>query len=95
MHISVLAIISVVLLLGIIYIIYSVRVAEVQEGHLDEPFDEKAFSKPAGWKTGKMPPELQNKKVSLKKIPQPSQADVEDLMEKWKEDLPKIRKTGF
>lgn len=97
MGIAVFVIISVILS-GIIYIIYSVKFAEIADGNLDEQFDEKAFSKPAGWKVGKMPPELQKQtKVALKKIPSQSPGSVvEDLVEKWKEkDLSHVRKSGL
>lgn len=97
MSISVFIIISVILC-GILYIIYSVKVAEVPDGHLEEHFDKKAFSKPAGWKVGKMPTELQKQtKVTLKKVPgQPTPTVVEDLVEKWKEkDLSPVRKSGL
>jgi len=96
MGISVLAIILVIILSGIIYIIYSVKTAEIQDEHLDEPVDKTAFSKPAGWKVGKMPPELQNApKMTLKKIPgQRSQTVVDDLVERWKKkDIPNLPKT--
>jgi hypothetical protein len=98
MTISVFAILAIILSLGIIYVIYSVKVAEIQDGVLDEDIVKKTYAKPAGWKVGKMPPELQGKKkVVLSRIPnQNSHSVVEDLVEKWKEkDLSKAKKTGY
>jgi len=93
MVISVLAIISVIILSGIIYIIYSVNTAEVQS----EQFDKDAFAKPSGWKIGKMPPELQKaSKVTLKKVSgHPSHTVVEDLVERLKKkDISNLPKPG-
>lgn len=67
MIVTVLIIITVLLILGIIYTIFSIRFAEVDENHIEEPFDENAYSKPGGWKVGKMPLELQNSKYLEKK----------------------------
>lgn len=97
MSTSVFVIISVILS-GIVYIIYSVKSAEIPDKHLDEQFDEKAFSKPAGWKVGKMPPELREQtKVALNKIPEQSSNTVlNDLLDRWKEkDLSHARRSGF
>ncbi|MEX2591245.1 MAG: hypothetical protein WD426_00630 [Anditalea sp.] len=55
---TILIIISILLFLGIIYTIYSISVAEVDEGPLEEDLDENAFAKPPGWKVGKMPKDL-------------------------------------
>ena len=55
-------IIIALLILGIIFTVSSIKMAEVDEGHLEELFDRKAFSKPSGWKEGKMPEALQPKK---------------------------------
>jgi hypothetical protein len=96
MSISVFVVIAIILFSGIIYIIYSVKVAEIQEGHLDQEVAKKTFSKPAGWKVGKMPPELLGKKkVVLNKTPyHQSRSVVDDLVERWKEkDLSKMKKT--
>ena len=94
MNISSFLVIAFIIFSGIIFIIYNVKVAEIQEGHLDEEVAKKSFSKPAGWKVGKMPPELQGKKkIVLNKTSyhQPRSV-VEDLVEKWKEnDLSKIK----
>ncbi len=65
MSITVFIIIS-FLVLGITFTVCSIKTAEVDEGHLDEQFDRKAFSKPAGWKVGKMPEALQAKNIARK-----------------------------
>ena len=93
MDISVLGIMSVIVLAGIVYIIYSVNTAEVQ----DEQFDQDAFAKPSGWKIGKMPPELQKtSKVTLKKVSgHSSHTVVDDLVERLKKkDISNISKPG-
>ena len=98
MKISVLVVIAVFLFLRIIYIIYSVKVAEVDNGLLDEDFDKDAFAKPAGWKIGKLPPELQNhRKVVLKPSGSGHNSSVVDnMVERWKvNELSSLKKSGL
>lgn len=45
----------VLLCLGLAYSIYGVYTAEVDKFNIEEPFDEKTFSKPKGWKVGEIP----------------------------------------
>lgn len=56
-----LIIISILGLLGIIYTLLSINFAEVDEQGIEEEFDKNDFSKPIGWKVGKLPPEMQPK----------------------------------
>ena len=45
----------VLLCLGLVYTVYGIYTAEEDKFNIEEPFDEKTFSKPSGWKVGKMP----------------------------------------
>lgn len=95
MSITVLLVISILLVLGLLYMVYSIKVAEVHDDLLDEEFDEKAFSKPDGWKVGTMPKELQNtKKIELvKRASGKPNFGVENIISKWKmEELSKFNK---
>lgn len=56
-----LIIISILGLLGIIYTLLSINFAEVDDQGIEEEFNKNDFSKPIGWKVGKLPPELQPK----------------------------------
>ena len=74
---TILIVISILLVLGIIYTIYSISVAKVDEGQMEEDFDEKAFTKPPGWKVGKMPKDLPKPlKVTKKKIKERESSDL-------------------
>lgn len=82
---TVIFILSVLLLLGIAFTVYCIKTAEVDEGQIEERPDECLFSKPVGWKVGKLPQELQNhKKVELKEIYANRKRDsLNDLSEKF------------
>lgn len=56
-----LIIISILGLLGIIYTLLSINFAEVDEQGIEEEFNKNDFSKPIGWKVGKLPPEMEPK----------------------------------
>ena len=56
-----LIIISILGLLGIIYTLLSINFAEVDEQGIEDQFNKTDFSKPIGWKVGKLPPEMQPK----------------------------------
>jgi hypothetical protein len=58
MMVMILSTIIILLVLGVIYTIYSILVAEVDEGQLEDKLDENAYVKPPGWKEGKMPKDL-------------------------------------
>jgi len=60
MMVTVFIIITILLGLGIIHIIYSIKTASVDEEQLEQSFDVEAFAKPEGWKMGKMPAGLKN-----------------------------------
>src|SRR5690554_385266 len=95
MSITVLIVILILLVSGILYIIYSIKMAEIQDDLLDEEFDEKAFSKPSGWKVGVMPKELQTKKKVefVKSDPESPDYGLEDIITKWRnEELSKLNK---
>lgn len=62
MSVTVYIIISILLVLGIIFTVFSIKMAEVDEEHLEGQFDPEAFSKPSGWKVGKLPEELKHTK---------------------------------
>jgi hypothetical protein len=66
---TVIFVLSVLLLLGIAFTVYCIKMAEVDEGQIEERPDEYLFSKPEGWKVGKLTKEMQNfRKVELKEI---------------------------
>lgn len=67
MSVTVYFIIS-LLVLGVIFTVYGIKMAEVDEGHLEEQFDREAFSKPSGWKVGKMPESLRENPVSSPRV---------------------------
>jgi len=95
MSITVLIVILILLVSGILYIIYSIKVAEIHDGLLDEEFDEKSFAKPSGWKVGVMPKEMQvTKKVELvKPASKNPEYGLDDIISKWrKEELSKFNK---
>ena len=78
-------IILVLLLLGIAFTVYCIKMAEVDEGQIEERPDENSFSKPVGWKVGKLPVELQNSKKVASKVVNASRKrnSLEDLSEKF------------
>jgi len=88
MNTTVLIVILVLLVLGLLFIIYSVKVAEVQEDFMDEELNEEAFSKPAGWKVGTMPKELQSAKKThlVKRTSEKPDYGLEDIISKWKQE---------
>lgn len=61
----------VLLCLGLGYSFYGVYTAEEDKLNIEEPFDENSFSKPTGWRVGKMPkswmatPPVKREKVIL------------------------------
>jgi len=82
---TVILIISVFLFSGIAFTVYCIKMAEVDEGQIEERPDKNYFSKPVGWKEGKLPQEMQNSKIAASKVVTSSRKrnSLEDLSEKF------------
>ena len=66
---TVLIIVAVTIGLGIVYTIYTISTADVDEGQIEQDFDENKFAKPSGWKVGKLPADLKKgEKAEVKEL---------------------------
>lgn len=66
---TVLIIVAVTISLGIAYTIYTISTADVDEGQIEQEFDESKFVKPSGWKVGKLPADLKKaEKAEVKEL---------------------------